>query len=50
MIDPFTAAGTLAGKELFTSLVRDLYQVIAAQTGRKIKHWNTERQITTRFC
>jgi hypothetical protein len=40
-----TTAGALAGKELFKKAAIDVYQFIVQQTGRKIKQWNTDRQI-----
>lgn len=40
-----STTATLAGKKLFKKLVIDLYQFLVQQTGRKVKQWNTERQI-----
>ncbi len=40
-----TAAGALAGKELFKKVVLETYQLLVKHTGRKLKEWNTERQI-----
>jgi hypothetical protein len=40
-----TTAGAIAGKELFKRVVIDLYQFLVQRTGRKLKQWNTERQI-----
>jgi hypothetical protein len=39
------SAGTLAGKALFKKVVLDVYQFLSTHTNRKIKQWNTERQI-----
>jgi len=41
----FTTAGALAGKELFKKVVLDLYQFLVDRTNRKLKQWNTDRQI-----
>jgi hypothetical protein len=49
MIDVLAATGVLAGKEVFTSLVKDVYQLVVDQTGRRIKQWDTDRKISNLY-